>query len=112
MFNLLIRLVVSTVVVLGASNLLKGFHVANTQTAVIAAIVLGLLNTFLKPILQFLSIPITLLTLGLFYLVINVAMVYLAAYLVDGFRVDGFLTALIFSFALSLAQSVAGWFLD
>lgn len=112
MFNLLIRLAVSTIVVIGASNLLKGFEVANIQTAVIAAVVLGLLNTFLKPILQILSIPITLLTLGLFHLVINVAMVYLAAYLVDGFRVDSFLTALIFSFALSLAQWVAGWFLD
>jgi len=112
MFSLLIRLVVSTIVVIGASKLLKGFHVDNTQTAVIAAIVLGLLNTFLKPVLQLLSIPITLLTLGLFYLVINVAMVYLAAYLVNGFSVDGFLTALIFSFALSVAHWVVGWFLD
>lgn len=112
MFNLLIRLAVSTIVVIGASNLLAGFQVSNIQTAVIAAVVLGLLNTFLKPVLQLLSVPITLLTLGLFYFVINVAMVYLAAYLVDGFSVDGFLTALIFSFALSLAQWVVGWFLD
>jgi putative membrane protein len=112
MTNLLIRLVVSTIVILVADRVLQGFHVQDLKTAVIAAIVLGLLNTFLRPILQFISIPITLLTLGLFYFVINIAMVYLCAYLIDGFRVSGVLTALLFSFGLSLAHWVAGWFLD
>jgi putative membrane protein len=112
MTGLLIRLVVSTIVVLVADKMLKGFHVDNITTAVIVAVVMGLLNTFLKPILQFISFPITLLTLGIFYFVINAAMVYLAAYLVDGFRIDVFSTALLFSLALSLTQWVAGWFID
>lgn len=112
MFNLLIRLAISTLVVLGASKTLSGVRVDSTQTAVIVAVVLGLLNTFLRPVLQLLSFPITLLTLGLFYFVINAAMVYLAAYLVNGFSIKGFVTALIFSLIMSVAQWVAGWFLD
>ena len=112
MFGLLIRLVVSTIVVLVANNVLKGFRVDSTTTAIIVAVVMGLLNTFIKPILQFLSFPITLLTLGLFYFVVNVIVVYLCAYLVAGFSVTGFITPLIFSVALSLAHSVAGWFVD
>jgi len=112
MISLIIRLIVSTVVVIAASRVLQGFYVDTTQTAVIVAIVMGLLNTFVKPVLQFLSLPITILTLGLFYFVINVLMVYLCAYLVDGFSVSGFITALLFSFALSLAQGIAGLFLD
>lgn len=112
MINLLIRLIVSTVVVIAASKVLQGFYVNSIQTAVIVAIVMGLLNTFVKPVLQFLSLPITILTLGLFYFVINVLIVYLCAYLVDGFSVSGFIAALLFSFALSLAQGIIGLFLD
>ena len=112
MFNLLIRLVVSTIVVMVANQVLKGFHVDSTTTAVIVAVVMGVLNTVVKPILQFISFPITLLTLGLFYFVVNVMVVYLCAYLVDGFSINGFITPLLFSLGLSLAQSVAGWFLD
>jgi putative membrane protein len=112
MINLIIRLIVSTVVVIAASKVLQGFYVNSIQTAVIVAIVMGLLNTFVKPVLQFLSLPITILTLGLFYFVINVLIVYLCAYLVDGFSVSGFIAALLFSFALSLAQGIVGLFLD
>mgnify|MGYP006379940739 CR=1 FL=1 len=112
MISLIIRLIVSTVVVIAASRVLKGFYVDTTQTAVIVAIVMGLLNTFVKPVLQFLSLPITILTLGLFYFVINVLIVYLCAYLVDGFSVSGFIAALLFSFGLSLAQGIVGLFLD
>ena len=112
MISLIIRLIVSRVVVIAASRVLKGFYVDTTQTAVIVAIVMGLLNTFVKPVLQFLSLPITILTLGLFYFVINVLIVYLCAYLVDGFSVSGFIAALLFSFGLSLAQGIVGLFLD
>jgi putative membrane protein len=112
MLNLIIRLIVSTVVVIGASRVLQGFHVDSIQSAVIVAIVMGLLNTFVKPVLQFLSLPITILTLGLFYFVVNVLIVYLCAYLVDGFSVSGFVAALLFSIGLSLAQGIVGLFLD
>ncbi len=112
MLNLIIRLVVSTVVVIVASRVLKGFYVDTTQTAIIVAIVMGILNTFIKPILQFLSLPITILTLGIFYFIINIALVYLCAYLVDGFDVNSALAALLFSLGLSLAHSIAGAFMD
>ena len=70
--GILIRLVISTVAIIIAANLLDGVVVSNVTTALIAAIVLGLLNTFVRPVLQILALPITILTLGLFYFVINV----------------------------------------
>lgn len=112
MKSILIRLVVSTLVVIAADRVLEDFRVDSIQTAIIVAIVMGLLNTFVKPVLQFLSIPITILTLGIFYFVVNAAVVYLCAYLVDGFSVSNFLAALLFSIGLSIAQTIAGWFLD
>jgi putative membrane protein len=112
MINLIVRLIVSTIVVIAASRVLQGFYVDTTQTAIIVAIVMGLLNTFVKPILLFFSLPITILTLGLFYFVINILIVYLCDYLVDGFSVSSILAALLFSLGLSLAQAIVGIFLD
>jgi len=110
--NLLIRLVVSTLAVLVAAHLIPGVGVASFTTAVVVAIVLGILNTFLKPVLQILALPITILTLGLFYFVINVLIIYLAAYLVSGFSVDGFIAALLFGFVVSIVSAILGMFLD
>jgi putative membrane protein len=112
MTSLIIRLIISTVVVIVSSRVLQGFYVDTLTTSVIVAIVMGLLNTFLKPVLQFLSIPITILTLGLFYFIINIALVYLCAYLVDGFSISSIVAAFLFSISLSLIQWIAGWFLD
>ena len=75
--KLLLRLIISTLAVMVAANLVPGVVVASTGTAIIVAIVLGILNTFLKPILQILALPITILTLGLFYFVVNVFIIYL-----------------------------------
>jgi putative membrane protein len=110
MFNLIMRLLIAALAVFLAPNYLNQISVANFKVALIVAVVMALLNTFIKPILVFLSIPITFLTLGLFYFVINVGIVYLCARLVDGFKVQGFLQPLIFSFGLSLANAIAGWF--
>ncbi|WP_234736218.1 phage holin family protein [Tellurirhabdus bombi] len=106
--GLLIRILISAVAVFFASRLIPGISVPDFGTALLVAIVLGLLNAFLKPILVFLTIPITILTLGLFYLVINVLMVYLAAYLVSGFVVSGFIAALLFSFVVAIIT----WIMD
>lgn len=106
--GLIIRILISAVAVFIASRFIPGIHVSDFGTALIVAIVLGLLNAFLKPILVFLTIPITILTLGLFYLVINVLMVYLAAYLVGGFSVSGFIAALLFSIVVSFVT----WIID
>jgi putative membrane protein len=83
-----------------------GVKVDSITTALIVALVLGLLNTFLKPILVFFTLPITFFTLGLFLLVINTIVVYICDYLVDGFEVKGFITAMLFSILLSLSQWV------
>ena len=104
----LIHLVVSALAVILASYVLSGVHVDGFGTALIVAVVLGLLNAVVKPILTLLTLPITILTLGLFLLVINVLMVYAASGLVPGFHVNGFFTALFFSLLVSVFSSVIG----
>lgn len=106
--GLIIRILISAVAVYIASYVIPGITVSGFGAALIVAIVLGLLNAFLKPILVILTIPITIITLGLFYLVINVIMVYLAASLVDGFAVSGFIAALLFSILVSIVT----WVID
>ncbi len=104
--SFLLRLIFTAVAILLASYMLRGIHVDNFVTALIAAVVLALLNSFVKPILVFLTIPITLVTLGLFLLVINAAIVYMVAYFVKGFTVDSFWWALGFSLLVSFIVSV------
>ncbi|MEO8532470.1 MAG: phage holin family protein [Flavobacterium sp.] len=104
--KLLLRLLVTAALVLLIANLLSGVHVASFGTAVIVAVVLGLLNLFIKPILVILTLPVTVITLGLFLLVINAIIILLCTHIVGGFAVDSFLTALIFSVILSVLQSI------
>ncbi|TAE21639.1 MAG: phage holin family protein [Bacteroidetes bacterium] len=106
--GIIIRILISAVAVYIASYVIPGITVTGFGAALVVAIVLGLLNAFLKPILVILTIPITILTLGLFYLVINVIMVYLAASLIDGFAVSGFFAALLFSILVSIVT----WAID
>ncbi|MCF0038752.1 phage holin family protein [Dyadobacter fanqingshengii] len=110
--KLIIRLLISTLAILIAANLIPGVVVASTTTAIIVAIVLGVLNTFLKPVLQILALPITIMTLGLFYFVVNVFIIYIATYLVSGFSIDGFIPALLFGLVVSLISGILGMFLD
>ena len=110
--KLIIRLLISTLAILVAANIIPGVQVVDTTTAIILAIVLGILNTFLKPVLQILALPITILTLGLFYLVINVFIIFFAEYLVQGFLVDGFIPALLFGFVVSIISGILGMFLE
>lgn len=104
--KLLLRLFVTAALVVLLSNLLSGVHVASFATAIIVAVVLGLLNMFIKPILVLLTLPVTVVTLGLFLLVINAVIILLCTKIVGGFAVDSFLTALIFSVILSVLQSI------
>ena len=104
--NLLIKLLISSIIVFALAYFLPGVHVASMETALLVAVVLGLLNTFLKPLLVILTIPVTILTLGLFLLVINAFIIMLCAYFIKEFTVDGFITALIFSILLAISQSV------
>lgn len=104
--NFLIKILVTSLAVLFSAYLLPGVSVDNYTTAIIVAIVIALLNTFLKPILILLTIPVTVLTLGLFLLVINAFIILLVSELVKGFTVASFWWALLFSIILSLVTSL------
>ena len=104
--NILFRLLITTGIVLFLSYFMGGVQVDTISTAVLVAVVIGLLNTFLKPILVFFTFPVTVLTLGLFLLVINAAMVMLCDYFLTGFTVNSFWNALLFSIILSVLQSL------
>jgi putative membrane protein len=93
-------------VAFGLSAVLSGIHIDTFWTALLLAVVLAILNALLKPILIILTLPITILTLGLFLFVINAGIVLLTARFVDGFRVDGFGWALLFSLLLSILTSI------
>lgn len=99
-------LVTSVAVLLAAFLLQSGVRVNGTLTAILVAVVLGLLNNFVKPILIILTIPITLFTFGLFLLFINVLIVKWTSNIVPGFRVSGWFYALLFSLIVSFITSV------
>lgn len=103
--NIVIRLLVNALIVFGLAWALPGIHIADFWTAMLVAVVLGLLNVFLRPILIILTIPVTLLTLGLFILVINAAIVLLVAEMVENFVVDTFWWALLFSILMAALNS-------
>jgi putative membrane protein len=110
--NVFIRLLITALVAYGLSTILSGVHISQFTTALALALVLALLNTFLKPILVILTLPITVITLGLFLFVINALIILLADKFMDGIQIDGFWWALLFSLLLSamstFAQSLFG----
>jgi len=109
--SLLFRIIIIAVAAYLAARLLPGVTVSDAKTAILVAIVLALLNVFLKPILVAVTLPITLLTFGLFLLVINILIILLAARIVPGFGVDGWLSALLFSLIVSLITYILDSFL-
>jgi putative membrane protein len=104
--SFLSRLVVSALAVIVTSLILPGVHIDTAITGILVAAVLALLNALIKPLLIILTIPITIVTLGLFLLVINAGIILLVSKIVPGFYVEGFWTALFFSIILSLVTSV------
>lgn len=96
---------ISIVTILTAAYLLPGVTVTIVG-AVVLAVVLGAINIFVKPIISILTLPLTIVTLGLFSLVINAGLILLAARIVPDFTVDGFWTALVFSIVVSLLNAV------
>ena len=92
--KLLFRILITSILVLVIAHFMTGVHVASFTTSLIVAVVLGLLNIFIKPILVILTLPVTIITLGLFLLVINAVIILLCTKIVGGFTVDTFWTAL------------------
>lgn len=104
--NFIIKILISGLAVLITAYLLPGIAVEGMTSAVIVAAVLALLDAVIKPIMIILTLPVTILTLGLFLLVINAVVILLASELVPGFTVDGFWWALLFSIILSMISPV------
>lgn len=104
--NLIIRLLVSAAVAFILAKVLPGVHVNDYGTAIWFAIVLALLNAFLKPLLIIFTLPLTLITFGLFLFVINTVIVLLASDWVKGFKIDSFGWGLLFSLCLTIITSL------
>ncbi len=105
--SLIARLLINVIALLVVEYIVPGFILTDLKTAVIAAIVIGVINTYIRPILQIIALPITLITFGLGAFLVNVLMLLFAAAIVPGFEIKDFLTALIASILLTLVS----WFL-
>ena len=103
--EIVIRALINGLAVWIASYVLPGVNVDGFFTAIVVAVILGIVNAFLKPILVLLTIPITVLSLGLFIFVINALLILLVARIVPGFTVENFWWALAFSLVLSIVNS-------
>jgi putative membrane protein len=95
---------------LAVAYLLKGFHVASISAALVAALVLGIVNTIIRPFFIILTLPINILTLGLFTFVINALMLKIVSSVVDGITIDGWTTAIIAAILLSIISAILNSF--
>lgn len=105
---LLINWIVLSLAVWITAYLLPGVAVNGLAATIITALVIGIVNTFIKPVFLLLTLPLNILTLGLFTFVINALMIMLVASIVPDFRVDSFWWAMLFSFVLSVVSSILG----
>ncbi len=102
MLNIILRWLLYALLIIFVSWLVPGIEVDNFLSAMFVCIILALVNAFIKPFVQIITLPVTILTLGLFSLVINALMFMLAGWITPGFEVEGFLSALLGSLLLSL----------
>src|SRR5690606_38739735 len=103
--QLLIGWLIIAITVMAGSYVIPGVSVDSFMTALVVAVVLGIINIFIKPVLLVLTLPITIITLGIFAIVLNALLIMLTAYLVPGFNINGFFAALLFTILLS----IVGW---
>ncbi len=104
--KLFLKILLTALAVIILAKILPGIEVGSYITAIIVAVVISLLNMFVRPLLVFFTLPATIVTLGLFLFVINAVIILLAGKLVTGFEVSGFFTAFLFSVLLSVFRSV------
>ncbi len=107
----IVELLIKAFILLVTTRLVPGFTIDSWTTALIVALVLALLNTFIKPILVLLTLPATILSLGLFLFIINAILLMIAASFVNGFTVDSFMTALVASVVITLLSLILNAFL-
>ena len=109
--KLVLRWLINALALLAATQLIAGFSVSTSYAAIIAALVLGLLNAVVRPILILLTLPVSIITLGLFAFVINALLIWFMATFVKGVTVDGFLPALAVAIFLWAVSTATTWFL-
>lgn len=105
--KLVIHVLVVAVALMFAAYIIPGIEVESIYIAIIAALILGLLNLVIKPILFILTLPLTIITFGLFALVLNALIFWFAASFIEGFTVTGFIPAFLGSIVVSLASALA-----
>jgi putative membrane protein len=110
MTGFILRAVIAALGLWLASRWVVGIHVDNPETLLLAGALLGVVNAFVRPVAVILTFPITIVTLGLFLLVINAAMLGLVAWLLPGFHLDGFGAALLGTIVVGLTGWVGSWF--
>jgi putative membrane protein len=103
---LLIRWILNTLALFVVVELVPGFHYTSIVSLAIAALILGLLNAIVRPILYFLTLPLTIVTLGLFLIVLNAVMLELTAAIAPGFKIDDFVAAIIGAIVLAIVSWV------
>lgn len=108
--SLAINWVISGIAIVITAYLLPGIHLSGFKAALLTALALGLINVFIKPALSLLTLPLTVMTLGLFSLVLNALLIMLTAKLVPGFQVQGFLWAVAFSVVLTITNWILSIF--
>lgn len=109
MLHLLIRWIISAVLLLVVAHVVPGFHVAGFTAALVAALVIGLVNATLGTVLKVLTFPLTILSFGIFLVVINATMLMFASHFVRGFAVSSFVAAFLGALLLSVLNMLARW---
>jgi putative membrane protein len=104
--NWIINIIIRALILLITSSIIPGFRINSYMTALIVALVLGILNTFLKPVLLFFTFPLNILSLGLFTFIINAILLILSSKLVEGFKIDSFMTAILASIVISIMSVI------
>lgn len=109
---LLFRWLINAITLLIVSQIVPGFGIDSLYHALVAALVLGLVNALVRPLLFILTLPVTIVTLGLFSFVINALMIWLASTVVKGFEVDGFVPALLAAMILWVISLLTNWLVN
>lgn len=100
--KLIIKLIINAIALMIVSYIIPGFYFDGFMSVLVAAVVIGVVNTYIKPVLQVIFIPLSIITFGISAFLINVVLLWMVSFLVPGFEIDGFLTAIISSIALTL----------
>ena len=109
MKNLLLKFIVTSVAILAVAKLLPGIEVNSLFALTMTVVILGILNAFLRPIMVIITLPITVVTLGLFLFIINGIILYLVSLFIDGFEISSLFTAIVASILITIVSGIINW---